>query len=160
MKVLGRITLALVLIALTALPVMAQATVVHEQGQENYEYNGSFLCLDEEPWVDHAWVDGPRRWVSHITLDSAGGFSMNYHETFQFSGVSDITGYRYAGHWVKNEHQSGRVGEVYNWVWPVVVRNLDTHEVAVSDFQMHVTVNANGVVTVDRSDFAVRCPGQ
>ena len=112
MKVLGRITLALVLIALTALPVMAQATVVHEQGQENYEYNGSFLCLDEEPWVDHAWVDGPRRWVSHITLDSAGGFNMNYHETFQFSGVSDITCYRYAGHWVKNEHQSGRVGEV------------------------------------------------
>lgn len=160
MKMLGRIALALVFIALTALPVMAQATVVTERGEEELTYNGTFLCLNEEPWIDGGPVTGPMRWVSHTTLDDAGGFHMSYHETFQGYGVSPTTGYRYAAHWVENEHYSGRVGEVYNWSWPVVVRNLDTHDVAIGDFQMHVTVNANGVTTVDRSDFQVRCPGQ
>lgn len=106
---------------------MAQAVVVHDHGQEESFCFGTFLCLDEEPWIDQAMVRGPLRWISHTTLDGAGGFHWTYHETFRFSGVSDITGYHDVGHWAVNESWNGRVGEVFNWSWPAVAPNLDTN---------------------------------
>ena len=94
----------------------------------------------------------------HTTLDPSGGFHSKFH--FQPQGVTGVgltTGDVYQGTGVNQGHVNGTVGEESTFVdnFRLIGRgpgnNFLLHET------VHMTVNANGVVTAVVSNLAVEC---
>jgi hypothetical protein len=103
-------------------------------------------------------LSGTLHVLLHTTLDGSGGFHAKTH--FQPQGVVGVgltTGDIYQGTGATQNHLNGSVGEEstfvdnFRLIGPGPGNNLLLHET------VHVTVNANGVVTALVSNFSVEC---
>jgi hypothetical protein len=103
-------------------------------------------------------LSGTLHVLFHTTLDGSGGFHSKFH--FQPQGVTGLgltTGDVYQGTGVNQGQINGTVGEESTFVDNFRLighgpgNNFLLHET------VHVTVNANGVVTALVSNFSVEC---
>lgn len=165
MKTLGRIFLALVLVALTAVPAMADgATTYTETFEGDYylpPFDAWFGCFTDTPWeqyeTHYGWAH--YRSVYHVTITPSGAYTMHYTEHVQGDTIGYDTGDVYRTNYTWHERVNGRVGEVQHWVWPLSMKNVTKNRLQIHDVLFHVTVNANGEVTVSREPQGIRCAG-
>ena len=157
MKTISRIGLIFILLALTAPPAMAGggATTVTDHGEEiDWYAPDTFVCLGEEPGDIFEMVDMyvDYKWVSHTTITPSGAFTMRYSDTNKGTGIGQITGNHYANQWNWHYQETGRIGDTLQLHGALIWRNLDTGRTQLSNYMVHVTVNANGTVTVEHAD--------
>ncbi len=157
MKTISRIGLILILLALTASPAMAGggATTYTEHGVVlDWHAPDTFVCLGEEPGDISEMVDQyvDYKWVSHTTITPSGAYNMMYSDTNNGEGIGETTGNHYHSHWSYHYHETGRVGETLQLNAALVWKNMDTGQTELSNFMIHITVNANGTVTVEHVD--------
>jgi hypothetical protein len=97
-----------------------------------------------------------------VTLDPNGGFHLNLHENGQgISGTGVVTGLKY------QIPVASHTGFFEGAPLPVVETITETFEMISQGntqnfylkFLFHITINANGVVTVDKVDFDTACRG-
>jgi len=94
----------------------------------------------------------------HVTLDGAGGFHADVHENIHVTGTGSL-GNSYEGNQEDNNPINGRVGleQTFGLTFSEI------SEGSAPNFEMHVlehiTVNANGTVTVFFSNFTSNCRG-
>ncbi len=108
-------------------------------------------------------VDFETRRIDRLTVkeDAAGGFHVSLHRTWIGTGVGQVTGTEYNLNWphqVTNNFR-GPFPETFN---RYIANNLVSKGSAdnrIFSLLQHLTVNANGDVTVDRSDLKLECVG-
>jgi hypothetical protein len=166
MKMLGRVFLLLMLVSLTAVPAMAQegATTYTNTFEGDFylePVDGWFLCFTDTPWEQYETHYGPGHYhgVYHVTTTPSGTYTMHYTEHMQGDTVGYDTGDEYRTNYTINEHLNGRIGETYHWVWPLSMKNVTKNRLQIHDIHVHITVNANGEVVVEREEIGVRCAG-
>lgn len=163
MKTLGRICLALMLVGLATMPAMADgATTTTEVTKADEVWDeGVFVCFTDIPWEEYEWFTGT--WwgneVYHVIITPSGHYNMFVNYTAHGSGVGETTGDEFSSSTTWHDHYTGRVGEAVHWVWPAVLKNVTKNRLQIHDMHYHVTVNANGEVTVFRYERDVRCAG-
>ena len=101
---------------------------------------------------------GIDHFTMHVTFDGAGGFHSNAHDNIHVTATGSL-GNSYEGNQENNSSFNGRVGleqsfgltfsEISNGSAP----NFEVHVL------QHITVNANGTVTVFFTNFASNCRG-
>lgn len=142
----------------TATAGFSQATVVTTNEE---------VPLDLDVWVPCA-CDGAGEWIrltgrlhelSHTTIDANGGFHVQIHsQPKDLKGEGLTSGDTYQGTGIYRWNHSGdSLPYEYTFVWNFRMigqgpgNNLLVHESA------HITINANGVVVTDFSDFRAEC---
>jgi hypothetical protein len=96
--------------------------------------------------------------VFHITLNSAGGFRVVFHDNPQgVSGTGLTTGDEYQGTGVTRDSFGGRVGFEETFVnnFRIIGQGPGNNFLVHDNF--HITVNANGTVTAFHDNFSVEC---
>ncbi|MEZ4766889.1 MAG: hypothetical protein R2844_00475 [Caldilineales bacterium] len=157
MKTISRVGLLLVFVALTAAPAMAGggAITFTDHGEElDWYAPDTFVCLGAEPGDISEMVDMyvDYRWVSHTTITPDGGYTIRYSDSNRGTGIGRITGNHYANQWNWHYQETGHVGHTLQVNGTLIWRNLDTGQTQRSNHMVHITVNANGTVTVDHED--------
>lgn len=156
MKTLNRTILVLALLALPATPALAGGAITYTDHGEVTDWYAPdvFVCLGEEPWDNTEQVDQYvyYRWVSHTTITPSGAYNIMYSDVNDGTGIGLTTGNRYESHWTWHYHETGRVGETLHLGGTLIWRNLDTGQTQLSTYMVHITVNANGEVVVERID--------
>jgi hypothetical protein len=96
----------------------------------------------------------------HITFDAGGGVHVEQHfNTQSIQGVGAITGTRYTGNESSNDEFNAKFGfeETFDHHFSMITHgslpNFELHEIE------HITVNANGEVTVFFTDVSAECRG-
>jgi hypothetical protein len=163
MKTLARICLALMLVGLATMPAMADGattTTEHFEG-EDVPGGGWFICFTDIPWEMAETHTGTFRYhaVYHVTITPSGSYNMLWNEQDTGDSIGDTTGDEYRVNMTWHEHITGRVGETQHWSWPLSFKNVTKNRMQIHDMHYHVTVNANGEVTVVRDEWGVRCAG-
>jgi hypothetical protein len=107
---------------------------------------------------EEVYLSGSLHLLFRTTFDNRGGFHSKFHAQPQgLSGIGLTTGDKYQGTGVTQDNFNGRVGSTYTFVnnfWIIGQgsgNNLQIHE------NLHITVNANGEVTVFVDNFRVEC---
>lgn len=103
-------------------------------------------------------LSGELHWLFHTTVTPNGQFKAKFHAQPQnVSGFGLTTGDMYHATGVTQDHFSGSVGETYTFVNNFRIigqgpgNNFTVHE------NFHYTVNANGEVTTERTNFRIDC---
>jgi hypothetical protein len=165
MKTLGRAFLVLVLVALTTVPAMAQGATTYTEIFEGDFYlepfDAWFICFTDTPWEQYETHYGWSHFRGnyHVTITPSGAYNMHVNYHLQGDTVGYDTGDQYRSNFTWHERINGRVGEVQHWVWPLSMKNVTKNRLQIHDMMIHVTVNANGVVTIEREEIGVRCAG-
>ena len=100
---------------------------------------------------------GEEHFVFRATLDGSGGIHLAVHSNIHVTGTGVTTGAKYTGSQEVNEHlnlvgaQNGNLTITFRLIGQGKVPNL------LANVTAHFTVNANGNVTVDRTDIRVVC---
>lgn len=103
-------------------------------------------------------LSGSLHILSHVTLDGSGGFRSKSH--FQPQGVrgaGQTTGAKYQGAGVTQDQFVGKVGSTHTFInnfriiGPGPGNNLTVHQ------NVHLTINARGVVTASVSNTRAAC---
>jgi hypothetical protein len=106
--------------------------------------------------MENVVCDGDIHMHGSTTVTPSGNVHLNYHENLQsVTGVGQTTGnsYNYVG--VLNENYNGNVGETYLYIFNAkMVSNGDQYN---QDIYVHITINANGEMTVDNSIDEITC---
>ena len=96
--------------------------------------------------------------VFHVTFTPSGGFRVSISDNPQgISGTGFTTGAKYQGTGITRDNFGGRVGFEETFVNNFRIigqgsgNNFLVHE------NLHITVNANGTLTVFRDNFSVEC---
>ena len=93
-----------------------------------------------------------------VTLDSAGGFDANAHDNIHVTATGSL-GNSYEGNQENNNPFNGRVGVeqtfglTFSEIGTGSAPNFEQHILE------HITVNANGTVTVSFSNASANCRG-
>ena len=94
----------------------------------------------------------------HVTFTPSGGFRLSVVDNPQgISGTGFTTGAKYQGTGITRDNFGGRVGSEETFVNNFRIigqgpgNNFLVHE------NLHITVNANGTLTVFRDNFSVEC---
>ena len=94
----------------------------------------------------------------HVTFDGAGGFHADSHDNIHVTGTGSL-GNSYEGNQEDNNPFNGRVGveQTFGLTFSEISKgsapNFEVH------ILQHITVNANGTVTVFFSNFSANCRG-
>jgi hypothetical protein len=94
----------------------------------------------------------------HVTFDGAGGFHADSHDNVHVTGTGSL-GNSYEGNQEDNNPFNGRVGveQTFGLTFSEISKgsapNFEVH------ILQHITVNANGTVTVFFSNFSANCRG-
>jgi hypothetical protein len=94
----------------------------------------------------------------HVTFDGAGGFHADAHDNIHVTGTGSL-GNSYEGNQEVNNPFNGRVGveQTFGLTFSEISKgsapNFEVH------ILQHITVNANGTVTVFFSNFSANCRG-
>jgi hypothetical protein len=156
MKTLRSVGLVLILVALTALPAMANGTTVTTNEK---------IPIDLFVWVPCAgeWIhlSGNLHVVHHVTWDANGGYHYAAHfQPQSLSGYGMLSGLKYQGTGVTRYNTNLRPdGYPYEHTYVNNFRmigqgpgnNYLVHET------FHITINANGEVTAYVDNFSVDC---
>ncbi len=153
-KLIGlSLSLALALTGLAVLPTSA-ANVSNERGTGTYDF-GPVSCLGEGLHLEGKW----HRVITE-TYDGAGGSHTTFHSRVTFVGVGTTTGNVYRGSDTnKTVINTGSGG------LPVTNTVRDTLKMVgqgkapdyTLTFTQHLTINANGIVTVSNILNSVSC---
>lgn len=156
MKTLRSVGLVLILVALTALPAMANGTTVTTNEKTPIDLFVWVSCAEE--WVH---LSGNLHVVYHATFDNSGGLHIEEHFNPQrVRGHGMSTGLKYQGTGVTRYHTNLRPdGYPYEHTYVNNFRiigqgpgnNYLVHET------FHITINANGEVTAYVDNFSVDC---
>src|SRR5215470_15254667 len=101
---------------------------------------------------------GNDHFIVHVTLDGAGGFHAKSHDNIHVTAAGSL-GNSYEGNQEENNPFNGRVGleQTFGLTFSEISRgsapNFEEHVL------QHITVNANGTVTVFFSNFTSNCRG-
>jgi hypothetical protein len=107
-------------------------------------------------------LDGDVHIVISMTDDRAGGFHFTAFNGSHFTGIGAVTGSKYTGFYNSNTHFEAR------GPFPQVVTAASPGTMVISAgsgpnflafFVYHLTVNANGDVTGEKSEFRTECRG-
>lgn len=101
-----------------------------------------------------------RKWVTTITNDGARGFHVGLHRAWRGTGVGQDTGTEYTLNWPWQQQQ-------YTRGFPfTLTRTANNNLISkgkadnrIFKGTRHITVNANGDVTVDFNDITLECVG-
>ena len=86
--------------------------------------------------------------------------SLNIHQSEKYDGVGQTSGNNYSGHGQANQHQNIDLVDGYgnaNGVLTVIITTSGGGNNYKVRQTFHITVNANGVVTVNRGSATVEC---
>lgn len=142
----------IVLLALTTLAAAPAAAEVVTNVRTPIAGTIVNICNGEN--VDYA---GEEHFVFRATVDGSGGIHLGIHQNIHVSGTGQTTGAKYSGSQQDNEHVNlvGAQNLSLNFSFKLIgqgkVPNLVVHET------VHITVNANGDVTVNRTDLRIEC---
>jgi hypothetical protein len=92
------------------------------------------------------------------TLDNAGGFHAKTHFQPQgLTGVGMTTGAKYQATGVTQDNLNGTVGSTYTFVnnFRIIGQGPGNNYLVHENY--HITVNANGTVTVEHDNFTIDC---
>ncbi len=101
-----------------------------------------------------------RKFVFTTTFDAAGGGHVGVHRTWRGTGVGQVTGTAYILNWPNEIQQS--FSAVPFTATQRIANNLVTkgnRDNRIFSLTRHITVNANGEVTVDFSKLTLTCQG-
>jgi hypothetical protein len=158
-----RRTVTLLLVALGAVlllasPARGAAETFSDNQRVPLEFFDVFVPCAAGGAGEVVSLEGTLHIASHVTLDGAGGFHGTFHANPQgVTGVGQTTGDVYRGTGVSRSGFSGKVGEVltvvdnFRIIGPGPGNNLLVHGV------FHLTVNANGTLTVEVDQLSVEC---
>src|SRR5215210_337097 len=108
-------------------------------------------------------LSGTSHFVFHLTRDEAGGFHVHSHETLQHvKGIGTTTGTTYvaAASSVQVETFPGGFFDRQMSVrFPLILVSQGSADNFRVEYHFHVTVNANGVITVYFEDISTQCTG-
>jgi hypothetical protein len=157
MRTFSRICLIVALLALSAAPAIADggAITYTDHGEvPDWHVQDWFVCLGENPGDEGEPVDLhiAYAWVAHGTIAPSGAQNTVYMDVNDGAGIGLYTGNAYDSHWVWHYHFTGRVGHVEEFHGTLVWKNLTTGQTQLSPYAVHITVNANGTVVVERID--------
>ena len=100
--------------------------------------------------------DGDIHIHGSVTITPSGNFHLNYHENLQsVTGIGQVTEdtYNYVG--IKHWNFNGNVGGTFSKIWNAkMVSNGNQFN---HDINVHITVNANGEVTVVNISDEITC---
>jgi hypothetical protein len=146
---------SLAIAALLMIPVKAMAAVLTNidipiSGAVFNPCNGETVTFTG---VDH--------FMAHVTLDGAGGFHSDFHDNIHVTGTGSL-GNQYEGNQEDNSptHISGNnlgaeqtLPFTFSEISKGSAPNFEVHAL------QHITINANGTVTVFFSNFTSSCRG-
>ena len=102
--------------------------------------------------------DGVDHFTIQLTLDGAGGFHAKTHDNIHVTATGSL-GNSYEGNQEDNNEFNGKVGfeQTFGVTFSEISKgsapNFEQH------FLQHITVNANGTVTVFFTNFTSNCRG-
>jgi hypothetical protein len=152
-QVRGILAIAIMLAVVT--PVFAEPTVYHYAW--TVDIHGSFwsVCAGED-----VVYEGTGRYELHGLTDSAGGYHWTYHGHHNLIGVGQVTGevYQVISTEVQHQHTKGFQSE---WTFVNTSPSISHGGLVNGMFTIrnHVTVNANGDVTVSYGELEITCRG-
>jgi hypothetical protein len=138
---------ALLLIPVNAFPAVVVNVDIPVNGTVFNPCNGETITFSG---IDH--------FTLHVTFDSAGGFHADAHDNIHVTATGD-QGNSYEGNQEDNNPFNGKVGfeQTFGLTFSEISKgsapNFEVH------ILQHITVNANGTVTVFFSNFASNCRG-
>lgn len=158
--ILKFISLAVVLVLIGVLgvtPAFARATTVKDNVRQPVDFVVFVPCAADGVG-EYVTLSGTLHSLFVTTLDANGGFLTKYHNQPQgISGIGQTTGDKYQSTGVTQGTFTGNVGSQQTYVNNFKIigqkpgNNYLIHET------VHVTVNANGTVTANVSNFSAEC---
>jgi hypothetical protein len=150
------IALAMIIASGVAL-VHARATVFKDNVRVPFE-TIVFVPCAAGGVGEEVYLSGTLHFLFRTTFDNRSGFHSKFHAQPQgLGGIGLTTGDKYRGTGVTQDQFNGKVGSTYTFVNNFRIigqgpgNNLLIHET------LHVTVNANGEVTVSVDNFRAEC---
>jgi len=138
---------ALLLIPVNALPAPVFNVDIPVSGAVFNPCNGETVTFSG---IDHFTI--------HVTFDGAGGFHADAHDNIHVTATGSL-GNSYEGNQEDNNPFNGKVGfeQTFGLTFSEISKgsapNFEQHVL------QHITVNANGTVTVFFSNFTSNCRG-
>jgi hypothetical protein len=141
----------------STLPPSLRATVISTNFSFPLEKTVFVPCANggAGEWVT---LSGTIHEVFHVTVNDAGHSTIKFFDQPQgVSGVGSVTGVKYQGTGVTQDIRTTRVGSketfvnIFRMVGQGPGNNFSVHE------NLHVTVNADGTVTVTRDAIETSC---
>jgi len=138
---------ALLLIPVNALPAPVLNVDIPVSGAVFNPCNGETVTFSG---IDHFTI--------HVTFDGAGGFHADAHDNIHVTATGSL-GNSYEGNQEDNNPFNGKVGfeQTFGLTFSEISKgsapNFEQHVL------QHITVNANGTVTVFFSNFTSNCRG-
>jgi hypothetical protein len=138
---------ALLIIAVKAMAAVTTNIDIPLSGAVFNPCNGETVTFSG---VDH--------FTAQVTLNGAGGFHTDFHDNIHVTGTGSL-GNEYEGNQEDNGPLNGRVAMVqtlpftFSEIGKGSAPNFEVHAL------QHITINANGIVTVFVSNFTSSCRG-
>ena len=145
-------------LALTALLIFAVKAMAAVTTNVDIPISGTVFNPCNGETVTFTGVD---HFTAHVTLDSSGGFHSDFHDNIHVTGTGD-QGNLYEGNQEDNSptHISGNnlgaeqtLPLTFSEIAKGSAPNFEVHAL------QHITINANGTVTVAFSNFTSSCRG-
>jgi hypothetical protein len=146
-----------ILFALVAAPVMAEATTFTNNYSIPFELTQWVPCAADGAG-EEIHLTGVVHVLEHYTLDGRGGFHVKMHYQPQgLSGLGLTTGDKYQGTGVTQDTENGQVGRVYTFVnnYRMIGQGPGNNFLLHETF--HYTISANGELTAYVDKWSVEC---
>ena len=142
-------------LAITALLMIAVKAMAAVTTNIDIPINGAVFNPCNGETVTFTGVD---HFTAQVTLDGAGGFHMDFHDNIHVTATGD-QGNSYEGNQEDNGPLNGRVAMeqtlplTFSEISKGPAPNFEVHAL------QHITINANGTVTVSINTFTSSCRG-
>ena len=142
-------------LAITALLIIAVKAMAAVTANFDIPLSGAVFNPCNGETVTFSGVD---HFTAQVTLNGAGGFHADFHDNIHVTGTGSL-GNEYEGNQEDNGPLNGRVAieQTLPFTFSEIAKgsapNFEVHAL------QHITINANGIVTVFVSHFTSSCRG-